>query len=175
LDDLLLLHADKDYLYRVGQDVMKFFRHFGWTVNVEKSHLDPSQEFAYLGWIWNSVGMSVKLPKERVTKALTVLRSFRKASYTQKPVTARALAKLIGIISSTRLQFRSASLLYSKLNHLKTQLVNEKGWDSKTIIYHSLIGELKHWSNLFKTNTPRKIYFQDIPQAVITTDASPSD
>jgi hypothetical protein len=48
LDDLLLLHEDKHYLKKVGGDISKYLSYMGWTVNIEKSHLEPSKKFEYL-------------------------------------------------------------------------------------------------------------------------------
>jgi hypothetical protein len=63
LDDLLLLHPSKDYLEKIAPQITQFLCYYSWTVNFEKSHLKPSQQFQYLGWIWNST-MTVQLPSE---------------------------------------------------------------------------------------------------------------
>jgi hypothetical protein len=50
LDDLILLHQNRDHLEKVGQEVKLFLKWLGWTVNEQKSKLTPSQQFNYLGW-----------------------------------------------------------------------------------------------------------------------------
>jgi hypothetical protein len=49
LDDLLLLHPDKNHLAKLAPQITQFLQYFGWTVNLEKSHLQPTQQFQYLG------------------------------------------------------------------------------------------------------------------------------
>jgi hypothetical protein len=42
LDDLLLLHPDKNHLEKLAPQITQFLQHFGWTVNLEKPHLQPT-------------------------------------------------------------------------------------------------------------------------------------
>jgi hypothetical protein len=35
--------------------ITQFLQHLGWTIKLEKSNLIPSNQFKYLGWIWNSI------------------------------------------------------------------------------------------------------------------------
>jgi hypothetical protein len=61
LDDLLLLHQDKDYLQQIGEEISQYLSYLGWSVNIEKSHLIPSKQFEYLGYVWDSTERSVKI------------------------------------------------------------------------------------------------------------------
>jgi hypothetical protein len=49
LDDIILLHPEPRHLKKVGEDVTLFLQWLGWTVNLEKRHLQPSKTFRYLG------------------------------------------------------------------------------------------------------------------------------
>jgi hypothetical protein len=173
LDDLILLHQNPDHLKKVGQEVTEFLEWLGWTVNLEKSQLDPSQTFKYLGWQWNSSELTVQIPKERREKALALLREFRKKCFKTKMVDVRWLAKVIGVLSAMRTQWPSASLYLLKMNQLKSETVNQKGWNTKCRLNPSLIGELRCWTNMVKNNKPQKIQQFLTPQVLITTDASP--
>jgi hypothetical protein len=62
LDNLVLLHSNKNHLEKLAPQITQFLQHFGWTVNLEKSHLQPTQQFQYLGWIWDSTTITVQLP-----------------------------------------------------------------------------------------------------------------
>jgi hypothetical protein len=142
LDDLLLLHQDKNYLRQIGEEIKQYLSYLGWTVNTENSHLEPSQQFEYLGYIWDSANRSVKIKEVTRKKALDLLRFFRKKCYTFKRVSAKSIAKLVAVLSSARTQFPNASLEYSKFQELKTNLVKDQGWESETRINYSYLPEL---------------------------------
>jgi hypothetical protein len=174
LDDSILLHSDPEHLKKVGEEVTLFLQWLGWTMNLEKSHLQPTRTFRYLGWEWNSSNLTVCLTKERRQKALNLLREARKAAYSNRWMTNRKLAAVIGVLSATRLQIPMASLHLIKLNSLKTQAVKKYGWSGKTQLNQSILGELKTWTNYIKKNTPHVLAKPILPQAVLTTDAAPS-
>jgi hypothetical protein len=43
LDDLILLHQDREHMEKVGQEVKLFLKWLGWTKSEQKSVLKPSQ------------------------------------------------------------------------------------------------------------------------------------
>jgi hypothetical protein len=53
LDDIILLHQDKDHLLQAGKEITLLLQWLGWNVNKEKRHLIPSRTWKYLGWEWN--------------------------------------------------------------------------------------------------------------------------
>jgi hypothetical protein len=89
-------------------------------------------------------------------------------------VSAKSIAKLIGVLSSARTQFPNASLEYSKLQELKTNLVKDQGWEAEIRLNYSYLPELTKWTKLFKENSPRILPPAFSPHAILTTDASPS-
>jgi hypothetical protein len=114
LEDLLLPHQDLDRLQNIGQEVSLFLQWLGWTIN-EKSHLEPSRIFTYLGWEWNSLNLTVKLTETRRKKALLLLWKARKQAHKVRSVPVHSLAKLIGVLNAARIQFLRASLIILKL------------------------------------------------------------
>jgi hypothetical protein len=110
LDDLVLLHPDKNHLEKLTTQITQFLQHFGWTINLEKSHLQPTQQFQYLGWIWDSTTMRIQLPPDRGLRILKELRTAKKRIYKKKTTSVRILATLIEMLSATRIQFPKASL-----------------------------------------------------------------
>jgi hypothetical protein len=65
-----------------------------------------------------------------------------------------------------------------KLQRLKNRAIystqNNLGWDGVVWLEQSIIGELKHWLNQFRKCVSYRLIKPIPPQAVITTDASPS-
>jgi hypothetical protein len=173
LDDIILLHQDPEHLKIVGEEVTRFLQWLGWTVNLEKSHLQPTMTFRYLGWVWDSSKLTVCLTQERRQKALNLLRDARKAAYQNLWMTNRKLAAVIGVLSAARLQIPMASLHLIKLNNLKTQAVKKHGWNGKVQLNQSILGELKVWTKYIKKNSPHILAKPIAPQAVLTTDAAP--
>jgi hypothetical protein len=158
LDDLLILHQDPNRLKEIAPQITQFLQYLGWTVNLEKSNLIPSNQFKYLGWMWNTLDMSVHLPEEIKYKKCT---------------SVRILAKLIGKLSATRTQFIQASLYLKQLSDYLNIRVNKEGWDTYVLWEYRMISEIKWWLKTIKTNKPHFILFNPTFQAVITTDASP--
>jgi hypothetical protein len=174
LDDLLLLHQDPDHLRRIQGEITRFLQWLGWTVNLEKSNLEPSQIFKYLGWQWDSRDLTVRLTKERREKALKSLMLLRKKVYRTEWVTNRGLAKVIGILNAARNQFPMASLYLTKLHKSLKMAVNEEGWNGKCRLNPNVLGELKIWNKWIKENIPNELKKPEVPQAIVTTDAAPS-
>jgi hypothetical protein len=174
LDDLILLHQDSKLLKQISMEVTQFLEWLGWTVNQEKSHLDPAKHFKYLGWQWNTEDLTVQLTEERRQKCLESLREARKAVHRHKKITVRGLAKVIGQLSSTRLQYPKASLDLVKMNHMKTIAVHSVGWDGKVMMTRAIISELTRWTTRLKKKEPLTITRPLPVQAIITTDAAPT-
>jgi hypothetical protein len=116
LDDLLFLHADRDYLRTATVEIMKFLRWLGWVWNEEKTQMEPQQEFEWLGWKWNSRSMTVCLTADRRTQTKHAAANLLTKLTAKTKVPARAIARVIGKLSSTRLQHEHASLHLTHLN-----------------------------------------------------------
>jgi hypothetical protein len=54
-----------NHLAKLAPQITQFLQYYGQTLNLKKSHLQPTQQFQYLGWIWGSTTMTVQLPKNR--------------------------------------------------------------------------------------------------------------
>jgi hypothetical protein len=173
LDDILLLHGDREYLQRATTEIVRFMMYLGWVINLEKSNLSPSQKVQYLGWEWDSTSCSVRLPLEKVHAITHDLRAIHNVVSAQRTVTARKLARLIGTLNATRFQFRQASLYLQELNKARTAAVLTHGWDRETRIpAEGILQEIQWWLSALKTNEPRRIQHAP-PQATVFTDASP--
>lgn len=66
LDNLLLLAQDKGQLLEHRSLVISTLQEFGWLLNLEKSHLEPSQSLVFLGAHLNTVEGTISLPKEQI-------------------------------------------------------------------------------------------------------------
>lgn len=66
LDDLLLLTQNKDQLLEHRSLVISTLQEFGWLLNLEKSHLEPTQSLVFLGAHFNTLEGTISLPEEKI-------------------------------------------------------------------------------------------------------------
>ena len=65
LDDFLVLGRSRSELRRHTDFVLHTLKEAGFQTNLKKCHLDPRQEFEYLGLLWNTRVLRVFLPEDK--------------------------------------------------------------------------------------------------------------
>ena len=65
IDELLIIATSEELCRLHVQMLLKEIQKFGFLLNEKKSNLIPTQIFAYLGLVWDSVAWSVSLKPER--------------------------------------------------------------------------------------------------------------
>ena len=86
LDDILIFGRTKSDCLQKAKKVMILLQELGFTINIKKSILEPTQQIEFLGLILSSIQIKVFLPEPKVL-SMTYL-------------TARSLASLQGKMSS---------------------------------------------------------------------------
>jgi hypothetical protein len=173
LDDLLFLHADPLYLRQAIDQICTFLSWLGWIINHEKSVKVPSQRFRFLGWFWDSIEMTLRLPDTKVALLRADTLRLARAARARESWTPRELAVVIGRLSATRLQHQQASLHLCLLNALNAAAVQRSGWDGVVHLTPAVLSETDWWLQMLLRNEPRSLV-QLPPQATIYTDASPT-
>jgi len=98
LDDIMLLgNSYADDCAKNVQVTRQLFEKLGFIINNKKSQTIPSTKCRFLGFIYDSMTMSIELPKEKEKKIAEIIESFRKMSH----CTIREFAGLIGILGSS--------------------------------------------------------------------------
>jgi hypothetical protein len=64
MDDLLLMHQDRERLEIYTLQIAAFLQFLGWTLSIKKCSLGPSQVSTYLGWQWNSELLTLTMTRE---------------------------------------------------------------------------------------------------------------
>jgi hypothetical protein len=172
LDDLLFLSVDPEDLQRKIREIVQFLECLGWVINREKSNFVPSQQFVFLGLLWDTQRMEVKIEEKRRIVLLKHTKQWIRWVRHGKHVPVRHLARLIGQLSQTRIQHLCASLYLSKLNKMKSAAVIARGWNATVQLTRSILGELLWWSRRLQENKTAPIRFEG-PMAIVCTDASP--
>ena len=93
----------------------------GFEVNFEKSSLIPQQCTEHLGFVWNSIEMTISLPVEKIEKIVKIASDFLKLNC----CTARELRSFVGRLESIRPVTAQAPLHYRSLQQV---LRRQKPW-----------------------------------------------
>ena len=99
IDDILVMHKEKETLINQAAFIIKLLTWLGFIINVEKSNVVPSQQTVFLGMHLDSTNMMISLPERKVNNIVHLCKT-----YTENPfLDARKLAKLIGKLQATRM------------------------------------------------------------------------
>ena len=169
LDDFLLLAQTKEEATRNTQMLVTLLQSLGFTVNLKKSSLTPTQMITFLGFSIDSRSMMIVLP---VTKVQKILECCQKLTASQN-VTLRSVASLIGLLESCRPAIWRTPLHF---RHLQMDLIrglqmNRECYDSQITLSQGAQKELDWWlENTPSVNgSPVHLPPRDL---LITTDAS---
>ena len=143
IDDSLLLGETFEICLNNIRATVALLRELGSTIHPEKSVLVPTQQIIFLGFVIDSVKMTITLTEERKQSIYTLCQNI--LSYYQ--ATIRELAQAIGVIVSS---FRAVPYdqMYSrKLEKCKVQSLATSGgnFDRKAYISEEAANELKWW------------------------------
>ena len=145
IDDLLVLGNNFSECEAHVKIVVGLLRKLGFLLNEKKCQLVPSQEFVYLGFIWDTVSWNVSLKPIREHKvreaAAKILRT--------EIVKCRDIAAFLGRVQSTATAIPLARALVRQLQWEFTAVcLSEADYDKYMYISESARDELKFWENL---------------------------
>lgn len=96
LDDFCILGSSEQQCAVNVKITVKLLLSLGFVINFEKSCLKPSQNCKFLGFVFNSVEMLIKLPLEKRIR----IRDFVKLLQHKRSIKIREFAKFIGLLIS---------------------------------------------------------------------------
>ncbi|KAA6355941.1 MAG: putative reverse transcriptase, partial [Streblomastix strix] len=94
-DDLLLFDQDQTILKAKSAQVLLFLRNLGWIINENKSNLEPGQTFKFLGWMFDTVNITLLTSEKKRTKLIQELNKWIKVISNRKPVKLREVESLL--------------------------------------------------------------------------------
>ena len=106
IDDSLLTGDIKEECQSNISDTIQVFQRLGFVVHSEKSVLVPVQTVTFLGCVLNSVNMTVSLTEARKVKIIDACQELLSLA---KKVSIRKVARVLGLLVSTSLQFSTRS------------------------------------------------------------------
>ena len=92
LDDILLLHQDREQLFNISQLVNQLFQCLGLLINEEKSLQTSCLQMEYLGFLLCSQSLLISVPAEKMRK----IQQDATKILSQDQVTVRELVRFVG-------------------------------------------------------------------------------
>ena len=167
LDDMLILAQTKEELLKWRSMVLDLLENLGFLINYNKSELEPTQSLIFLGFLIDTMNMQIRLPKDKISQAVQEAQKLLEA----QQASARQLAHLIGVFSSTLPAILPAPLHYRGLQLLKHQALKKGGYDVILPLSQEAKDDLLWWiQNLSLVNGQPLV--RDQPSLLIETDAS---
>ncbi|CAB4004433.1 Hypothetical predicted protein, partial [Paramuricea clavata] len=169
IDDCYLQGQTYDKCVVNVLDTFMLLDNLGFVIHPIKSILKPSQQIITLGFLINSLTMTIRLTSDKAIDLKKACKALRTAS---KPQTIREVARIIGKIVASFPGVMYGPLYYRELDKDKTQALKEaKGdFDATMALSQGAKTEL-HWWECHVENSFQKLTHEE-PQHKITTDAS---
>lgn len=143
LDDVIIISNSFDKCISDRDKTLNLLSSLGFIVNFKKSCLIPSQNLLHLGYIWDSLNMSISLPLDKFEKIQAKSRLCA-----SKALPIRTHAALLGLLVSSCNGFKYAALHYRnfQLDFLKALRCNDS-WDALWALSSEAKLDLEWWCN----------------------------
>lgn len=163
LDDILCIGRDYQECLKNINETIRLLEYLGFVINYNKSNLDPKQSCKYLGFVFNSLDMTISLPEEKRNNISRLLQKF----HFLRTCTIRDFAHLIGTLTAacpaikygwayTKLLEREKFLALQKTEHYDAkfrpskEILPDLDWWLKNIsIAKNSIGSLNYDLEIF--------------------------
>ena len=167
-DDILIFGRTKTDCLQKAKKVMTLLQELGFTINIKKSILEPTQQIEFLGLILASIQMKVFLPEPKV---LDLIESCQ-AILSVTSLTARSLASLQGKMSSCLHAVLPAPTFHRAVQADIHQAIGKTNNFSKKLILSSEAkSEIQWWIVNAHQWNGRPVHLP-FPSLIITTDAA---
>lgn len=143
IDDTYLQANSVEECLNSIQSTQSLLGTLGFTINVSKSIFVPTQSLVMLGFVLDSVEMTVRPTPQKVQSVVTSCLQFSKKETTS----LRSLAKLIGSLVGLFPGVEFGKLHYRNLERLKIEglKANRGNFDSKVHLTHESRKDLEWW------------------------------
>ena len=168
LDDMLLMAQKREDLLAITQEVITLLHLLGFIINWDKSSLTPSQQIHFLGFMIDSVLMTMSLPKEKVKN---IARSCQ-AVLKQETVTVRDLSRVLGRMTAASQAVLPAPLCYRNLQRVRNLAYARAQSYEAVVALDTPAKEELRWWNQFMEDWNGKAILAPKPQLTIESDAS---
>ena len=168
IDDTYLQGSSVEACNKNVKDTVELLARMGFVINPEKSLFHASQTIEFLGFILNSIDMTITLSETKAAKIKDTIQLFLE----QKPKTIRELCKVIGNLVACFPAVPYGKLFYRQIENEKIMaLKSAKGrFESKVELSHAAKADMKWWmENIHMSSSPIS---RGNPDIIIETDSS---
>ena len=142
LDDMLIMAQSRDIALQHASTALDLLQGLGFMINYLKSVLVPSTRMEFLGFVVDSLTLSLAHPREKIRKVRKECQTLLDSPL----VTVRQLAKLLGHLTSTIQAVFPGPLHFRHLQNEKNRaLVDSQTYDSATPLSPQAKEELVWW------------------------------
>lgn len=168
IDDSALFGTSFDSCQRNVTDTVRLMDGLGFTVHPEKSVMLPTQILTYLGFILDSIFMTVTLTPEKANKIVWLCSQLSKL----RECSIRQCAEVIGNLVAAEPGVEIAPLFYKRLEHAKVHALKQaKGnFEGRMEVTENMREDLQWWGDNIHTAT-RQLQ-RPPPSVEIFTDSS---
>ena len=183
-DDILVTAPSPEAVTRDANLVLKELRHFGFTINDEKSELTPTTDIVFLGVRINTTDMTLAVPPARVRDLRRSARRLLDAAVQPRPVTGRMVASFLGKLAAAARAMPRARDSFWNLDAWRKRTVRLSGWDRGAFLGKAETRELREFLTFAEDWNGRSVLSlspdfavrfacRKPPEMNIQTDASP--
>lgn len=168
IDDSFLVGYTRSACELNIQHTVECFDSLGFVIHPEKSVLIPTQELEFLGFLLNSISMTIRLPPSKAAHVKSACENL----LSKTKVTIRELAHVIGLLVSSLPGVQFGRLHYRQLEKDKSRALQlcKGNYDGPVTLSNDSRSELQWWvNNITSSFMP---ITQDKPDFILTTDAS---
>ena len=169
IDDSFYLEDSYTECEEATLRAIQLFVSLGFKIHPEKSVIIPTQILEFLGFILNSILMSVTLTNKKAVKILQLCQKF---SLPNKRFTIREVASFLGTLVSSfpGVEFGPLHYRHIEVDKEANLKLNRGNFDSFMTLSHDSLEEIHWWSANILTASRR--IFHNSPDVVVYTDAS---
>ena len=143
LDDIFLCSPSSEELQSHITQTLNLLISLGFTPNYKKSNLNPSKNLLHLGYLWDSVSMSLTVPPDKV-----LLTNRQASRILSRSSTLRDISSFLGRIISHKTAFHLAPLHYRNLQlQFCSLLKSNVPWDAVVSLNSSSLSDVSWWSS----------------------------
>ena len=147
LDDILILHQDKDKLLTIFHQVLELLQNIVFTVKREKCSAFPTRQLVFLGALLDSMRMILSLPPEKLTAITMAAKEIQQTQNTS----LKELSTLLGRMNhAAQTGIWMAPLHYRSLQRDQIKalhLTNNRPELAQITISQSSMEELSWWTS----------------------------
>ena len=168
LDDIFICGNSASKVSKDLQITIELLINLGFSINWKKSNLIPSQILMHLGFIWNSIDLSISLPEQKWMKIKSMALQCLKSSKT-----LRTYSILLGLMVNASNGFLFAPIYYRKFQLCFVDALKVcSSWEEIWHLDDDSLSDLSWWaSSSFSMLTPVSFKSRKF-DSILFTDSS---